>query len=223
MEDSECHVKDPDRFTTSCSDVLKRVLNKKDVSFAEEDTGRGSVRFYSVGSGATPAAAGNRSYKVLPFYTSETAGRFWISIVLRFTLRQTDYILTDAGIILFKGTAQDNLKNPLVRAEWASPAHYGPANHAQPHWHAYPEGKASFYIERGFLGRAIEAEEFKPDSQEEPDRQPSKLPYFHLAMASKWHEAESPAHRFAMSSSRTVDWIAGCTEYLRNQVSHTYG
>lgn len=220
MSDESNIVESPDSLADECSDVLRDVLNASTVGFVEEPTSRG-VAYLSVGAGATQALAGNRNYKVLPFHKSSNVGRFWIAAILRFLPHQRDFQLIDLSVVLFKGAAQDSEKSPLLRAEWGSMKHY--ENHAQPHWHVYPEDPAGYFLDRGFLEEAVQVEEFSPGTESNSAQVVEKeIPSLHLAMAAGWHNGSSSTHRVPISSAKAVDWLDGCIRYMREQIEHTY-
>lgn len=223
MSDDPYLVQSPDNLAEKCSGILRNTLSASGIAFVEETLSEG-VEYLSVGAGATQAIAGNRNYKVLPFHRSRDMGRFWIAVVLRFSPHMRNFHLVDISVVLFNGAAQDSEKNPLLRAEWGSTEYYESENHAQPHWHVYPEDPAGYFLERGFLDEAVQVDEFSPETESRGEEVVEReIPSLHLAMAAAWHSGTSSAHRVPISSAKAVNWLEGCIRYMREQIEYAYG
>ena len=209
-------IDDLDEITSACRKGLKVVLNNPSLSFHTDALARGKQKYLLTGSGASQATIGNRNYPVLLLDTIN-GEIFWLAIVLIFGFANRIQFLDSVSIVVVKGLAFDS-KIPILRAEWDCSDDYLNAPHGQPHWHVYPSA---------ILNSNLETEdvlEIATDPAVNIEDYPStrSLPYFHFAMATRWHEGDTRVHGNLEYVDSLTGWISGCVQYTREQLMYAW-
>lgn len=219
-------VQSPQHVVKACRREVRQVLSNPAYELTEVLASRAGYHYSLTGPGATEAKA-DRNYKVVPFLETDLYP-YWVALLLKFIPIKTQFRLSDISIVLFRGPATDEQKEPLLRAEWGCISTYDNENHAQPHWHAYPEGRESFLLSRNQLDLAQQVMEFGAEVEAETvfggeEELRERFSRLHLAMAARWHHGNAAAHRLALAEEEVPSWIGGCLQYLKSQLLYVFG
>jgi hypothetical protein len=204
-----------------CKKVIIDVLKNRDIGFEKARVRPQRDVFWLNGSNISRASTDERVYHVIPFLGLNNGITYWIAVGIQIDIIKGIYQFHDASLFIFEGTVLNEVKTPILRAEWGLSEN---GLHAQPHWHVYPS-----YINKVItpfidLSKA-EATTFTPnetidngnDSAEEEELE---LPKFHFAMGSLWHLRGQGAHVVEFSEKGLVNWLGGCLEYIKSQLGY---
>jgi len=199
-----------------CKSVLVDVLKNKDIGFEKERIRPQRDLFWLNGNNISRASAGERAYHVIPFLPLSNGITYWLAVGVQVDIIKGVYKFRDASILIFEGTALDESKTPILRAEWGLSEN---GLHAQPHWHVYPS-----YINKEITpfidSSKVETSIFTPEQTTEDDSDTTHfLSKFHFAMEARWH-LNNREHVIEFTESGLVNWLRGCLEYTKSQLSY---
>jgi hypothetical protein len=210
-------VADRTKFERECRKTLARTLHNVTYLAVHRDRPVSQVeRYVFTCNGASRAEAGDRAYSVVPFYSAPHAN-YWLAASVDLAFKKRCY-LKSVSLVVFEGEASDNVKTPIMRAEWdsrqddESPL----VHHAQPHWHVYSStvGPAEYASEGG--------PRFGADIQAFSLSQRHKGKDFHFAMASQWHVNGKGSHASDLEVDSLLQWLEGCLAYVREQLTYLH-
>ena len=209
-----------------CRRKVQNVLGGRGWSINQLPGGGRNGYFFALSGPNASQATADRPYTVVPLIDAGLY-LYWCSLLLKFVPEGPEFNLQDASIIIFRGPAIDRDKEPILRAEWGCVAFYAAEEHAQPHWHAYPEGRDSFLWSRSDLETLETILEFGDDEDANMELGQEGLndrfARLHLAMSALWQNGDTSMHRMEMTEEGVPAWIEGCLEYLRYQIRYTFG
>jgi hypothetical protein len=175
------------------------------------------------GDRASRAKTKKYSYSVIPILRAPY-GYFWLGGTLDLLYREGNYTIEQVSLVIFQGVATDEVKTPILRAEWDAIASDGRSKHAQPHWHVYSSPlNNTIVLEYPKFSVETEVVDFSPEEStsltghvwERGDR-------FHFAMASKWHLDGVDAHQELLEQEKLLKWLEGCVGYIRAQLIYIF-
>jgi hypothetical protein len=212
---------DVDRLINrDCKNIISGVIKNKNIGFNKARVRPQRDIFWLNAGDISKATAGNRQYHVIPFLGLDSGLTYWLAVGIQVDIIKGVYQFHDASLFIFEGTALNEKKTPILRAEWGLSED---GLHAQPHWHVYPSylnNEITPFLELG----KIETAEFNPEIAEEDvddslqEDEESRLPKFHFAMGSHWHVNGQGAHVVKFSEKGLVNWLGGCLHYIKNQL-----
>lgn len=203
-----------------CVNVIAGVLNNKSIGFQQERVRPQRDVFWLNAGEISKASAGNRVYRVIPFLGLDSGLTYWLAVGIQVDIIRGNYQFRDASLFIFEGTALNENKTPILRAEWGLSED---RLHAQPHWHIYPSYINDVIVPFIDLGK-VDAADFVPEEQggdeklSLQDDEEKRLPKFHFAMSSHWHLDGQNAHVIEFSEKGLVKWLGGCLLYIKNQL-----
>jgi hypothetical protein len=207
-------VPEPLKVANACLPALRDLIRNANLGFTKTLRARNSVHFELTGAGQRTAVARD-SYAVHPFLES-AKDIYWVAVLLDFRFAASTHRLTSAGLIIFRGLANDDMKEPVLRAEWHCDPIDMSAGHAQPHWHVYqlPERTAR---------TKFDAEETKSFGTKPPvESTATQTQSFHFAMYADWQNGTTGCHAREIGNVQNlVSWIDGCLSYISAELKAT--
>lgn len=205
-------VADPGEFKKKCRRTLARILGISYLHVQSEYPLPRVERYVFGSADASRAEAGDRAYCVLPFCYSGRS-KYWLAASIDLVFQQQCH-LADVSLTVFEGEASDNVKIPVLRAEWDSRQESSLLMvHAQPHWHVYSSAVAqAAYIKRAEPKFGTDIRPFSPLQQ------PHMGEDFHFAMASQWHIVGKNSHAWDLEVDSLFRWLDGCISYIHGQL-----
>lgn len=210
-------VNDPEPLVDECKKALGEVLNSSKIGFSRHFVAGNNIVYELLGEGISRAEA-KYPYHVLPFITSEGGLFYWLAVTLEFQFFKGIYNFQEACFLVFEGTVGDNVKQGLLRAEWA--LRDEKASHAQPHWHIYPS-----YLYKQVVPFFEEPEKVIDFTPEKPKQEEQEKEFewqegirFHFAMSSRWHVDGIGAHKEPLTEEGLAKWLRGAIAYTRDQL-----
>jgi hypothetical protein len=211
--------KEPKRLLINCKNSISEILNDRKIGIEENISYGKFVRYTITGQNLSRAETRN-SYFVLPFLPSSAGEFYWIAITFDFIFERGNFCFQEVSLLIFEGASNDNVKQPILRAEWSDKD--PDSKHAQPHWHVYPsylnrvviplfdEGNQPIDFDSKFIEKNGD---IYPQEWEEGKK-------FHYAMASRWHLENSNAQKEEITFEKLSLWIKGCLIYIKEQLSY---
>lgn len=208
-------VVDPQPLVDECKKALREVLHSSKIGFSPHFISGNGIVYELLGEGVSKAEA-KYPYHVLPFITSESGLFYWLAVTLEFQFCKGIYNFQEACFLVFEGTVGDNVKQGLLRAEWA--LRDESTNHAQPHWHIYPSYLYKQVIP--FFEEIEQVVDFTPGNpkQEEKEFEWQEGMRFHFAMSSRWNVNGIGAHTESLTEEGLTKWLQGAIAYTRDQL-----
>lgn len=212
-------LENPEKLLAQCRIVLIDVLEHRKLGF-ESFKKTGNCLVFELNSDVISRAEAKYTFKVLPFVQSKNGLFYWIGITVEFQFIAGYYYFREACIVIFEGMAADNMKQPILRAEWAEHEN-SRSSHAQPHWHVYPsfinKNIVSLFDEEPLLA------DFDPVDDDNVSNEVTTPEWeegskFHFAMASKWHQEGKNAQVEIIDEKRLLNWLKGCVFYTKEQL-----
>ncbi|HMN13867.1 MAG TPA: hypothetical protein PKD55_16255 [Bellilinea sp.] len=206
-------------FTKECRSVVAQALGNPSISFSKpQSIVNNKLLCVLNGPGSTSAQA-KYSYRVVPIF-SNIDKNIWLGASLEFQYLQGKVFLVAASVIVFEGEATDEVKIPLLRAEWEL-SETAPVKHAQPHWHVYAGRINPQPDEATFSDETVDflADTLEPDAElaSWEDAQ-----WFHFAMSSQWHNADAQPIYTEFDETMMKNWLSGCIRYTVEQIHWLY-
>lgn len=219
-------VADGRKFEKECYKTLAKILHVYNtithLQLRREDLPPRDQRYVFTSNNASQAELGDRAYYVIPFW--RVGHRYyWLAASVDLAFQEKCYLMS-VSLVVFEGEATDNIKTPILRAEWdaiqESPQRAKqrstPVVHAQPHWHVYPTAAGTAeYAERA-------EPKFEADIQVFSFPQRHRAKQFHFAMASQWHTNGMDSHALDLEVDSLLRWLEGCLTYIRSQLTYVY-
>jgi hypothetical protein len=209
-------IRDIDEIASACRVALKKTVENSSLAFQIQTLARGKQAFLLTGAGSSQATVGNRNYPVL-FLAVVNGELFWFALVIVFGFANRIQFLESVSMVVVKGLANDS-KVPILRAEWDCTDEHLNQIHGQPHWHVYPSAILNSNLETDTILDIL------TDPGTDTDSAPgtASLPYFHFAMATRWHEGQTSAHATLEYVDGLTEWISGCILYTREQLLYAW-
>lgn len=204
------------KFKRECGRAVNQVLGRSDLAFNIQPARQGEVVYALTGVGQTSAKA-ERTYPVVPYlFLGEKS--YWLAVRLELSYVSGGRTLSGVAVLVFEGSAGDEEKVPLIRAEWAHWDESTSAQHAQPHWHVY-QSVLDERIRQPSAGFQTESEmrEFVPGQTESPKSE--VMNKFHFAMGARWHDMDGgESHKQSLKVAGVQKWLEGCLTYTLGQL-----
>lgn len=217
---------DPAPFLEDCKGRIGPIIGLDNIGFNKPRRAPATKDIWELnGIYQTQAETPRQVFKVLPLITTRLH-EFWLSAQLAFIFSSGAHDLEWISLTVFEGSKSDELKNPLLRAEWAPANSPQRANHAQPHWHVYVKGESFLRRDRGLEESNFEQESTSLLEEEQPSQTPLtvfNVDKFHFAMASEWQESGRGSHLQAFEKEKVLKWIEGCLSYIVDQLEYIDG
>jgi len=209
-----------------CASAINRALKIRHLRFTNLKRVPGDCCISELtGQGATIAEAKYRC-QVIPILVPIRRDILWLAVTLEMWSGTRGCYLMSAGLQVFEGQAQDDIKKPLIRGEWRCTPDDRTAEHAQPHWHIYPatitevseDSRAEFRLE-------TEIQQFNAESRDLATigvrfRDWYRGEHFHFAMASRWDTEGVESHKRDLDAANLPDWLQGCVTYTLQQLQY---
>jgi len=144
----------------------------------------------------------------------------WVYIEIKFipNPQKGSFPNTFFSLSVFQGTADDNEKTQLFRAEWDN---YLEKNnvHSQPHWHIYPH-KYKTKLHQNFED-FLELTEKDDDflSFKENDKDLVEINKLHFAMNGQWSQNNPDIHSITERSD-LINWFNGLLNHLKIELEY---
>lgn len=217
---------DPIPFLDDCKRRIAPIIRVEGIGFNKPRRAPATKNIWELnGYHQSQAETPKEVFRVLPLLGTRLH-EFWLSTQLAFVFSSGAYELNWISMTVFEGERSDQVKNPLLRAEWAETDSSQRADHAQPHWHVY--GRRERLMQQG---GGVERWNFDEDSaahggEEEPSQIPMtafNLARFHFAMASQWQDSGRGVHLQAFAEEKVLSWLDGCLSYIVDQLEYIDG
>lgn len=186
----------------------KFVLTHKDLNFY---TISGSDLTYAIDNYGT----GKREVKVLKWFDD-----FWLYKEIRLVPELKKYPNIFVTISIFQGSADDNVKSQLFRAEWDN-YNDNSSVHPQPHWHIYPykyDSKTYEDFEAYNDMRDSEVNEQGFEAQlKKKKAELIDIRYVHFAMNGKWSNNEGCVNKI-QKDTELINWLSGILAHIKEQL-----
>ncbi len=215
----------------SCAKCIGKVLDNKELGFAQQKLPNGRILFLLRSSYEYSAydKRRNQFYPVIPLDASYIEGNpYWLAVSLIFASDLTRYRLEEVRLFVFRGPMSDPEKDAFFRAEWYVPTDDNRRD-AQPHWHVYRTLQDREPVKNEIIDfQPLTPEEVRdfgvevappPLTTELPEEKEAPFEKFHFAMASSWHLNDKYQRNFETEQS-LFDWLSRCINYIRGQLNY---
>ena len=237
-----------DKTVRMCQAALKKVIELPWLVFesVESNLPRKNIRRLT-GTGAI-RATDRHEYLVVRLLETRRA-IYWLAASLDFysPLGSHGPRLTNISLLVFEGSlATEQVKRPVLRAEWDCTMDYRKNEHAQPHWHVYSSllDQETAYSKTSTFGESIPVRDFSvveqandvvdfgaaPDDSQASDQVHPTWPKgdkFHFAMAARWQSPSSGPHSHLQNEildpNQLGNWIERCLAYIVHQLKYIDG
>jgi hypothetical protein len=207
---------EPSKFANKARTPFVKAIGIAEVSLKEVRQARNEMALVLRGPGGVNVG-GNQI--ALPLNVG-VGQDYWLSAKLVLEPFQARYALKNISITVHRGLAGSD-KLPVLRAEWDCPVSIK-NDHAQPHWHAYPNEAMSGTVPK-LSEQALQDEatifEFVPEDTDVVADDSDPIKKIHLAMCATWHLPASEYRVPLNSETQAFMWIENCTKYLVDQIA----
>ena len=217
---------DPTPFLDDCRARIRPIIGIDGVGFNKPRRAPATKDIWELnGFYQSHAETPRQVFKVLPLVATRLH-EFWLSTQLAFVFTSGAYNLEWISMAVFEGAKSDEVKNPLLRAEWAPTNSTRRTDHAQPHWHVYAKSESLLGHDRRLDDWNVEEDSTSHLEEEQPSQTlltAFNLDRFHFAMESEWHSSGRGAHLQAFEKEKVLNWIDGCLSYIVDQLVYVDG